>query len=52
MFDPPPGWEHSFVEIDHDIFSTVIHSLPLIREGHLSVFGEIMCTILVNRLED
>ena len=37
---------------DHEIFSTVIHSLPLIQEGQLSVSGEIMCTILVNCLED
>ena len=44
--------EHSFVEIDHEIFSTVILSLPLIQEGQLSVSGERMCTILVNRLED
>ena len=42
----------SFVEIDHEIFSTVILSLPLIQEGQLSVSGERMCTILVNRLED
>ena len=28
------------------------HSLPLIQEGQLSVSGERMCTILVNRLED
>ena len=40
------------VEIDHDIFSTVILPLPLIQEGQLSVSGERMCTILVNRLED
>ena len=26
--------------------------LPLIQEGQLSVSGERMCTILVNRLED
>ena len=38
--------------IDHEIFSTVILSLPLIQEGQLSVSGERMCTILVNRLED
>ena len=44
--------QHSFVEIDHEIFSTVILSLPLIQEGQLSVSGERMCTILVNRLED
>ena len=42
----------SFVEIDHEIFSTVILSLPLIQEGQLSVSSERMCTILVNRLED
>ena len=42
----------SFVEIDHEIFSTVILSLPLIQEGQLSVSGERMCTMLVNRLED
>ena len=40
------------VEIDHEIFSTVILYLPLIQEGQLSVSGERMCTILVNRLED
>ena len=51
-FDPHRGWQHSFVEIDHEIFSTVILSLPLIQEGQLSVSGERMCTILVNRLED
>ena len=38
--------------IDHEIFSTVILSLSLIQEGQLSVSGERMCTILVNRLED
>ena len=42
----------TFVEIDDEIFSTVILSLPLIQEGQLSVSGERMCTILVNRLED
>ena len=46
------GRQHSFVEIDHEIFSTVILSLPLIQEGQLSVSGERMCTILVNPLED
>ena len=44
--------QHSFVEIDHEIFSTVILSLPLIQEGQLSVSGERMCTILVSRLEN
>ena len=49
---PRRGRQHSFVEIDHEIFSTVILSLPLIQEGQLSVSGERMCTVLVNRLED
>ena len=51
-FNPRRGRQHSFVEIDHETFSTVILSLPLIQEGQLSVSGERMCTILVNRLED
>ena len=51
-FNPRRGRQHSFVEIDHEIFSTVIPSLPLIQEGQLSVSGQRMCTILVNRLED
>ena len=51
-FNPHRGRQHSFVEIDHEIFSTVILSLPLIQEGQLSVTGERMCTILVNRLEN
>ena len=51
-FNPRRGRQHSFVEINHEIFSTVILSLPLIQEGQLSVSGERMCTILVNRLED
>ena len=49
---PAEVQQHSFVEIDHEILSTVILSLPLIQEGQLSVSGEKMCTILVNRLED
>ena len=51
-FNPRRGRQHSFVEIDLEIFSTVIFSLPLIQEGQLSVSGARMCTILVNRLED
>ena len=51
-FNPRRGRQHSFVEIDHEIFSTVILPLPLIQEGQLSVSGERMCTILVNHLED
>ena len=37
--------------IFHEIFSMVILSFPLIQEGQLSVSGDRMCTILVNRLE-
>ena len=51
-FNHHRGRQHSFVEIDHEVFSTVILSLPLIQEGQLSVSGERMFTILVNRLED
>ena len=51
-FNSRRGRQHSFVEIDYEIFSTIILSLPLIQEGQLSVSGERMCTILVNRLED
>ena len=51
-FNPRRGRQHSFAEIDHEIFSTVILSLPLIQEGQLLVSGERMCTVLVNRLED
>ena len=51
-FNPRRGRQHSFVETNHEIFSTVILSLPLIQEGQLSVSGERMCTILVNRLQD
>ena len=38
-FNPRRCRQHSFVEIDHEIFSTVILSLkiPLIQEGQLSV---------------
>ena len=51
-FNPCQGRQHFFVEIDHEIFSTVILFLPLIQEGQLSVSGKRMCTILVNRFED
>ena len=51
-FNPRRGRQHSFVEIDHEKISTVILYLPQIQEGQLSVSGERMCTILVNRLED
>ena len=48
---PPPDRQHS-LRFDHEIFSTVILSLPLIQEGQLSVSVERLCTILVNCLED
>ena len=51
-FNPRQGQQHSFVEIDREIFSTVILSLPLIQEGQMSVSGKRMCTILVDSLED
>ena len=51
-FSTHRGLQHSFVEINHEIFSTVILFLLLIQEGQLSVPGERMCTILVNCLED
>ena len=51
-FKPRRGLQHSFVEIDDEIFSTVILYLLLIQEGQMSVSGERMFTILVNRLED
>ena len=52
MFNPRRGPQHSLLETDHEIFSMVILSLPLIQEGQLSVSGKRMCTILVNRSED
>ena len=48
-FDPRLGRQHSFVEIDHEMFSTVILSLPLIQEGQLSVSDDRMCTILPSK---
>ena len=37
-----PALSHTFVEIDHEIFSMAILLLPLIQEG-LSVTSESMC---------
>ena len=34
------GSPHSFMEIDREVFSWVILSLPLIQEGQLSVSGK------------
>ena len=39
-----PARSHTFVEIDHEIISTVILLLSLIQEGLLSVTSERMCT--------
>ena len=36
--------QHSFVESDHEIFSTYIFSHLLIQEVQLSVYGERLCT--------
>ena len=36
----PLGWQQTFVEIDCEIFSMVILTLPLIHKRHLSVLGE------------
>ena len=41
---PSGSWQHPFVEIDHEIFSMIILSIPLIQEGQLSVSGKRMCT--------
>ena len=46
----PAGQQQSFVEIEHEIVSMVILSLPLVQEGQLSVSGKRLCTILVNCL--
>ena len=39
-----PAWSHTFLEIDHEIISTVIRLFLLIEEGLLSVASESMCT--------
>ena len=43
-FDPCEVQQHSFTEVDHEIFSTVILSPPLILEGELSISGKRQCT--------
>ena len=40
-----PAWSHTFVEMDHEIISTVILLLILIQKGLLSVTSESMCTM-------
>ena len=42
-----PTGQHFFVEIDLEIFSTVILTLALIQEEQLSVSGKRMRTILL-----
>ena len=44
----PACQQHSFVEIEYDYG----HSLQLVQEGQLTVSGERMCTIPVNRFGD
>ena len=39
-----PAQSHTFVEIDHEIFSTIILLFPLKQEGLLSFITESMCT--------
>ena len=40
MLDPCWNRHNSFVMIDHEIFSTIIFSLPLIQEGQFSFFWQ------------
>ena len=46
----PTHW--AIIEIDNEIFSTVILSLPLFQDEQLSVSGERLCTSTGYRLED
>ena len=47
-----PAWSHTFVEIDHEIISTVILPLPLIysRRVVVSYKREYVQELLINRL--
>ena len=49
---PRRVWQHSFVKIDHEIFSTVILSLSLIQEGQRQFLAKECTQVLVNRFED
>ena len=53
-FDPRRLRQHSFVEIDREIFSTVILSLPLIQEGQFNCqfLAKEYAHVHGNRLED
>ena len=42
-FEPQPG-HTTFVVVYHEIISTTIHTLPLIKEKQLSLTIESMCT--------
>ena len=51
----PPGpatFSRGLVEVDHEIFSTVIPSITSIQEGQLSVSGTKRAQVLINRLGD
>ena len=52
MLDLSLARQHSFVEIDHKLFSTVIISLMLIQEGQLSILVKECAQVLVNCLEE
>ena len=41
----------SYVEFDHEIFSTVILFIPLLQTGQLSVSKERLCNVLVNHIK-
>ena len=45
----PVVQQHSFVEIDHEIFSTVIRSLPLIRGQFLA---KEYAQVLISHIKD
>ena len=47
-----PAGSGNIMEIDHEIFSSLILSLLLIQKSQLSISGERMCTITINGLED
>ena len=40
----PAGLATFFVDINHEIFSEVMHTFPLIQEGQLSISGKRMYT--------
>ena len=45
-----PTWSHTFMKIDHEMFSTVILLLPLIQEKLVSVKRKYEHEVLVNCL--